>query len=69
MLPPADQHGAHLHPGSVCRIELQDVVQGVGGVGVVIASCIVLSNIKFEFYVRLCVTLYTIKPNISFKRY
>ena len=36
---PADHHGANLAPGSVLRIELQDVVIGVG---VVIATCIVL---------------------------
>ena len=33
---PADDHGAHLNPGSLLRIELQDVVS----VGV--ATCIVL---------------------------
>ena len=36
---PADHHGANLNPGSVLRIELQDVVIGVG---VVSATCIVL---------------------------
>ena len=36
---PADHHGANLDPGSVLRIELQDVVIGVG---VVFATCIVL---------------------------
>ena len=35
---PADDHGAHPGPGSVLRIELQDVVIGVGGE----ATCIVL---------------------------
>ena len=34
---PADDHGANLGPGSVLRIELQDVVIGVGEV----ATCIV----------------------------
>ena len=35
---PADNHGANLNPGSVLRIELQDVVQGA----VIVATCIVL---------------------------
>ena len=39
---PADNHGANLNPGSLLRIELQDVVMG----GVVrpasVATCIVL---------------------------
>ena len=35
---PADGHGANLNPGSVLRIELQDVVQGA----VIVATCIVL---------------------------
>ena len=39
---PADNHGADSGPGSVRRIELQDVVQGVGVVIRVIATCIVL---------------------------
>ena len=29
VLPPADHHGAHPGPGSLLRIKLQDVVQGV----------------------------------------
>ena len=37
--PPADNHGADSGPGSLLCIELQDVVIGVG---VVIATCIVL---------------------------
>ena len=36
---PADDHGANLNPGSVLRIELQDVVIGVR---VLTATCIVL---------------------------
>ena len=39
VLPPADNHGADSGPGSVLRIELQDVVIGVG---VESATCIVL---------------------------
>ena len=39
VLLPADEHGANLDPGSVLRIELQDVVQGVVGS---VATCIVL---------------------------
>ena len=35
---PTDDHGANLNPGSVLRIELQDVVQGA----VIVATCIVL---------------------------
>ena len=35
---PADNHGANPGPGSLLRIELQDVVQGVASV----ATCIVL---------------------------
>ena len=38
VVPPADHHGANLNPGSVLRIELQDVVQGA----VIVATCIVL---------------------------
>ena len=38
VVPPTDQHGAYLAPGSVLRIELQDVVQGVASG----ATCIVL---------------------------
>ena len=38
VLAPTDDHGANLNPGSVLRIELQDVVIGVG----VVATCIVL---------------------------
>ena len=34
---PTDDHGANLGPGSVLRIELQDVDNGVG-----VATCIVL---------------------------
>ena len=40
VVPPTDQHGAYLAPGSVLRIELQDVVQGVARNSV--ATCIVL---------------------------
>ena len=36
--PPADNHGADSGPGSLLRIELQDVVQGVASG----ATCIVL---------------------------
>ena len=36
--PPTHHHGAHLDPGSLRRIELQDVVQGDASV----ATCIVL---------------------------
>ena len=38
MPPPADNHGADSGPGSLLRIELQDVVQGA----VIVATCIVL---------------------------
>ena len=38
---PADHHGAHPAPGSLLRIELQDIVQGVV-VSVFTATCIVL---------------------------
>ena len=37
VLPPVDWHGANLDPGSVLRIELQDVVQAKSGVH---ATCI-----------------------------
>ena len=41
--PPADHHGANLGPGSVLRIELQDVVIGVvASVVASVATCIVL---------------------------
>ena len=36
---PAVNHGAHIYPGSILSIELQDVVMGVGED---IAPCIVL---------------------------
>ena len=38
VLLPADDHGPDLNPGSLLRIELQDVVQGVASG----ATCIVL---------------------------
>ena len=38
---PADNHGANLNPGSLLRIELQDVVS-VATIG--FATCIVLNN-------------------------
>ena len=41
VLPPADNHGADSGPGSLLRIELQDVVQG--GVVASVATCIVLN--------------------------
>ena len=43
---PAEKHGADLAPGSVLRIELQDVVIGVGRLT---ATCIVL------YYYRNCI--------------
>ena len=39
---PADDHGANLAPGSVLRIELQDVVHGAAHAATCPATCIVL---------------------------
>ena len=39
---PSDWHGAHPDPGSLLRIELQDVVQGAAQAIIVAATFIVL---------------------------
>ena len=39
---PTDDHGANLAPGSVLRIELQDVVHGAAHAATCPATCIVL---------------------------